>query len=113
MQRLSSEMPLPLFERFIQVLNGLIVQKFVGTQKVAAHEILVLRQQEKNKIVGEFLDKKSFYPIKLDDFGADCYQSLNQSLIQRLIRRKIDVKSAFAASNEPDQLDAQLKKLGL
>jgi len=113
MQRLSAEMPLPLFERFVQVLNGLIVQKFVGTQKVAAHEILVLRQQEKNKIVGEFLDKKSFYSIKLEAFGADCYQSLNQSLIQRLIRRKIDVKSAFAASNEPDQLDTQLKKLGL
>lgn len=113
LQKLSSEMPQPLFERFVQALNGLIVQKFVGEQKVAAHEILILRQQEKNRIVTEFLDKKSFYRINLEDFGADCYQSLNQSLIQRLIRRKIDVKSAFAASIEPDQLDAQLKKLGL
>ncbi len=113
MQRLSSEMPFPLFERFVQVLNGLIVQKFVGPQKVAAHEIFVLRQQEKNKIISDFFAKKSFYQIKFDDFGADCYQSLNQSLIQRLIRRKIDVKAAFAASNEPDQLDTQLKKLGL
>lgn len=113
MQRLSSEMSYPLFERFVHILNGLIVQKFVGNQKVAAHEILTLRHNQRCKIIGDFLDKKSFYSIKLDEFGADSYQSLNQSLIQRLIRRKIDVKSAFAASNEPDQLDAQLKKLGL
>lgn len=113
LQKLSSEISQPLFERFVQALNGLVVQKFVGSQKVAVHEIFLLRQQEKNKIVNEFLDKKSFYRIKLDDFGAESYQSLNQSLIQRLIRRKIDVKAAFAASIEPDQLDVQLKKLGL
>lgn len=112
-QKLSSEMSPALFERFVQSLNGMIVQKFVGPQKITAHEVFVTRQKEKNKLIAEYQDKKSFYKIKFEDFGADCYQSLNQSLIQRLIRRKIDVKSAFAASNEPDQLDAQLKKLGL
>ena len=73
----------------------------------------MLRIQDKVKMMEEFIAKKSFYRIKLEDFGADSYQSLNQALIQRLIRRKIDVKSAFAASIDPDQLDVQLKKLGL
>lgn len=112
-QKLSSEMPPLMFERFIQALNGMIVQKFVGPQKVTAHEILVMRQNERLKIVDEFVQKKSFYTVKFDDLGSECYHSLNQSLIQRLIRRKIDVKSAFAASIQPDQLDLQLKKLGL
>ncbi len=113
LQRLSTELSLPLFERLIYALNGILVQKFVGSQKVTAHEILILRNQEKIKMNSDFNDKKSFYQMKLEDFGADSYQSLNQSLIQRLIRRKIDVKSAFAASSDPDQLDVQLKKLGL
>lgn len=113
LQKLSSEMTTALFERFVFSLNGIVVQKFVGIQKVAAHEILTLRQPEKIKVLSEFAEKKSFYKMKWDDFGADVYQSLNQALIQRLIRRRVDVKSAFAASTEPDQLDTQLKKLGL
>jgi twitching motility protein PilT len=113
LQKLSSELPTGLFERWVQALNGVITQKFVGAQKVTAHEIFILRQQEKTKLLNEFSEKKSFYKIQLEEFGAESYQSLNQSLIQRLIRRKVDVKSAFAASNDPDQLDAQLKKLGL
>ena len=113
LQRLSTELTLPLFERLIYAMNGILVQKFVGAQKVTAHEILTLRIQEKIKMTNDFNQKKSFYQMKLEEYGADCYQSLNQSLIQRLIRRKIDVKSAFAASSDPDQLDVQLKKLGL
>jgi twitching motility protein PilT len=112
-QKLSSELSQPIFERLVQTLNGVIIQKFAGIQKTTAHEILVLRTEEKIKLVNEFADKKSFFKIKFDDYGADSYQSLNQSLIQRLIRRKIDVKAAFAASNDPDHLDFQLKKLGL
>jgi hypothetical protein len=41
------------------------------------------------------------------------FQSLNQSIIQALVRRRIDVKSAFSASDLPDELDAQLKRMGL
>jgi hypothetical protein len=38
---------------------------------------------------------------------------MNQSIIQKLIRRKIDVQSAFDASDDPETLDANLKKMGL
>lgn len=113
LQRLASELKPPLFERLIYALNGILVQKFVGAQKVTAHEVLILRLNEKVKMINDFNEKKSFYQIKLEDFGAASYQSLNQALIQKLIRRKIDVKAAFSASIDPDQLDSQLKKLGL
>lgn len=112
-QKLASDLPQSMFERLIQTLNGVVIQKFVGVQKVTAHEILILRNAERIKLMNEFLTQENFYQIKLDELGKDSYQSLNQSLIQRLIRRKIDVKSAFAASIDPDQLDVQLKKLGL
>ena len=113
LQRLSSELKPALFERLIYALNGILIQKFVGTQKMPAQEVLVLKNRDKIKMMDKFLDKKSFYQIKLEDFGPDAYQSMNQALVQRLIRRKIDVKSAFSASPDPDQLDIQLKKLGL
>ncbi|HVK60304.1 MAG TPA: type IV pilus twitching motility protein PilT [Bdellovibrionales bacterium] len=39
--------------------------------------------------------------------------TMNQSLMNLLIKRKIDVKTAFAASPEPEQLDSMLKKAGI
>ena len=41
------------------------------------------------------------------------YQSLNQSIIQNLVRRQIDVKAAFASSDNPEELDETLKRMGL
>jgi twitching motility protein PilT len=43
----------------------------------------------------------------------DTYQSLNQAIIQKLIRRKVDVAAAFEASDDPEALDIMLKKMGL
>jgi len=39
--------------------------------------------------------------------------TMNQSLLNLLVKRKIDLKTAFSASPEPDQLDSLLKKAGL
>jgi twitching motility protein PilT len=113
LQKLSSELENSLFQRLIYSLNGLVVQKLVSSKKVPVQEILVLRNGEKNKLLKDFLEQESFYGLKLEELGSESYQSLNQALIQKLIRRKIDVKSAFASSSDPDYLDAQLKKLGL
>ncbi len=40
-------------------------------------------------------------------------RTLNQSLIQHLIRRKIDLKTAFAFSPEPEEMDQLLNKVGI
>ncbi|MES3037421.1 MAG: hypothetical protein V4736_05880 [Bdellovibrionota bacterium] len=39
--------------------------------------------------------------------------SLNQSLLQLLIQRKIDIKAAFEASLDPEDMDALMKKVGI
>jgi twitching motility protein PilT len=39
--------------------------------------------------------------------------TMNQSLMNLLLKRKIYVKTAFAASPEPEQLDGMLKKAGI
>lgn len=39
--------------------------------------------------------------------------SLNQSLLQLLIRRRIDMKQAFLVTHDPDGLDQLLKKVGI
>ena len=39
--------------------------------------------------------------------------NLNQSLLQMLIRRKIELKTAFESTRDPDDLDQMLKKVGL
>lgn len=40
-------------------------------------------------------------------------RSLNQSLFQMLMKRKIEMKAAFEASPEPEELDSMLKKVGI
>jgi twitching motility protein PilT len=40
-------------------------------------------------------------------------RTLNQSLLQNVIRRKIDIKSAFENSSEPAELDQLLSKVGI
>jgi twitching motility protein PilT len=39
--------------------------------------------------------------------------TMNQSLVNLLVKRKIDLKTAFAATPEPEQLDQLLKKVGI
>jgi twitching motility protein PilT len=40
-------------------------------------------------------------------------RSLNQTLFQLLMKRKVELKAAFEASSEPEELDAMLKKVGI
>lgn len=100
-----------LAKRFYQVLNSICFQKVVGMKEGAVHEFFVAQTAFK-----EDLYKMSFSQFKKQQDSENFkkyYQSLNQSIIQALVRRRIDVKSAFAASDAPDELDQQLKRMGL
>lgn len=110
--KLASELDSALYLRFIMSLNGAVIQKLAGPTKTAVHEIFINREIEKNKLIQRFESKQNLTSA-LMDIGSEGYQSLNQSIIQKLIRRKIDVKAAFAISDDPDSLDASLKKMGL
>ena len=39
--------------------------------------------------------------------------TLNQSLLQLLLKRKIDVRAAFMCSNDPEELDRMMKQAGV
>ncbi len=102
-----------LMIRFLNLLNGIVVQKLAAQPMTPIYETLLLKQSDKiglQTVIKNF-SKDGIVDFKL--FSSDSYQSLNQSIIQNLIRRHFDVKTAFAASDLPEELDFQLKKMGL
>lgn len=99
--------------RLFNVLNGMIVQKLVGTSYFPCSEILIVKEKQKDLLKHHLLGQGGLLSINLGQEFKDSYQSLNQSLIQKLIRRKIDVQSAFESSDDPELLDQMLKKMGL
>lgn len=112
LNKLMSELETSLCRRLFSVLNGVISQKLVGSQYQPCSEILIVRDAQRPVAQG-YLSVKSVSAQNLQDDFKETYQSLNQSIIQKMVRRKIDVKSAFEASDNPDQLDVTLKKMGL
>jgi twitching motility protein PilT len=110
--KLVSDLDVNTNLRLFNVLNGVVVQKLVGSQYYPCHEILVLKQNQKD-IIRQQLTSNSFFKANFLEEFKDSYQSLNQSLVQKLIRRKIDVQAAFEAADDPDTLDQMLKKMGL
>jgi twitching motility protein PilT len=59
---------------------------------------------------GQLTSLESLLHTHQDNSGV---LSLNQSLLQLLIRRRIDIKQAFLATHDPDGLDHLLKKVGI
>ncbi len=110
--KFASDLDLNTSLRLFNVLNGVVVQKLVGSLHYPTHEILVIKQNQRD-LLREHLVSNSFFKLNFIDEFKDSYQSLNQSLVQKLIRRKIDVQAAFEAADDPDSLDQMLKKMGL
>lgn len=100
--RLSEVLSLCVGQFALPGLNG--DQAFV-------HEVLLVTPQVRHMI--EHKDVRGV-EVLLKTAPENAGQiSLNQSLLQNLIRRKIDIKSAFEVSQDPDGLDALLKKVGI
>lgn len=108
-----------LSKRFHQVLNCVCYQKVVGLKEGAVHEFLVTSPAVKEKLIhsNDLTDFKPSFGTSisgsLSEEQKKHYQSLNQSIVQALIKRRIDVKTAFKMSNDPDDLDQILKRMGL
>lgn len=110
--KLLSDLDINTNLRFMGVLNGVVVQKLMGPSRFPCHEILVIKEKQKN-LLKENLLNQTFAKMDLASDFKESYSSLNQSLTQRLIRRKIDVQAAFEGSDDPEHLDVMLKKMGL
>lgn len=112
LNKLTSELDFSSSQRLFNVLNGIVVQKLVGINYHPCSEILIFKENQKT-IIFDSLNNKAISQLNFQAEFKDSYQSLNQAIIQKLIRRKIDVQSAFEASDNPEALDATLKKMGL
>lgn len=99
--------------RFFNKLNGIVVQKLSGPSRVPIHELFLNNLSEVEQIRNVAQQFKADGILDLKSFSNKTHQSLNQSIIQNLIRRQLDVKTAFSSSNDPEELDQLLKKMGL
>ena len=82
-----------------------------GGERVFAHEVLLVKPQVRSLIESE--DVRGLEALMLNSPENSGILTLNQSLLQHLIRRRLDLKKAFEVSRDPDNLDQLLKKVGI
>jgi len=83
----------------------------ISGESVYAHEILLMKPQVRGLL--EKQDVRGIEELLASSAESSGMTSLNQSLLQHLLRRRIDLKTAFEASHDPDSLDQLLKKVGI
>ncbi|MCE3009639.1 MAG: hypothetical protein LW875_03390 [Proteobacteria bacterium] len=90
---------------------GLKLIPGLESQFEAAYELLVTTPEIKNQLkVGHFQRTNEWMKETTEKTGS---RSLNQTLMGLLLKRKVELKSAFAVSPDPAELDALLRKVGI
>ena len=97
-----------------QVLQGIVSQQLLpGTEggRVAAFELLLFPASVRNLIrEDKFHQLYSAMQMGQEKTGM---RTMNQSILSLLMKRKVDLKTAFEASDDPEELDQLLKKAGI
>lgn len=98
-----------------RVVDGLTLlfnqTKISQAETVFAHEVVLVSPEVKKCLwLGELKDFEELTKNAGEHSGI---LTLNQSLLQLLIRRKIEIKTAFEISRDPVDLDQLLKKVGV
>ncbi|WP_413581161.1 twitching motility protein PilT [Bdellovibrio sp. HCB288] len=100
--------------RFAEVFSmglGQYAMPGLGNDRVFAHELLLVKPQ-----IRDFIERQEMTALQSVLTTAPEHSgilTLNQSLLQHLIRRRVDLKTAFETSRDPDHLDQLLKKVGI
>lgn len=76
-----------------------------------AREVVLVTPDVRESIAGEDLDSLDKLLRSGDESSGTV--SFNQSLLQLLLRRRIDIKTAFESTRDPVHLDQILKKVGI
>ena len=100
--------------RFADVLRmcyGQVATKGLEQNAVIAAEFVTIKPHIRSYIEQE--DLKSLEALLRGSAESVGVQSLNQSLLQHLVRRRLDLKSAFLLTQDPENLDLLLKKVGV
>jgi twitching motility protein PilT len=96
------------------VLQGIISQRLLPSLqggRVAAVEYLAMTPSIRHLVRENKLHQiGAMMQVGQEKTGM---VTMNQSLLNLVLRKKIDLKTAFSASPEPEQLDALLRKAGL
>lgn len=95
----------------LQLCLGQMAVPGLGGDRVLAHEVILMTPLLRSALESENLHAAD-ETLKLGDETAGTV-SFNQSLLQHLIRRRIDMRTAFEATRDPIDLDQLLKKVGL
>ena len=96
------------------VLQAIVSQRLIpGIEggKVVATEVLVLNPSIRNLIRENKMHQ--IYGMMQVGQEKSGMITMNQSLLNLLIKRKIDMREAFMASPDPEELDKLLKKVGV
>lgn len=96
------------------VLNGVVSQRLIPGIKgglVAATEILVMNPNIRNLIRENKLHQVyGMMQIGQEKTGM---QTLNQALLKLIVKRRIELRTAFSFSADPEELDKLLKQAGI
>ena len=95
-------------------LKAIIHQRLIPGklgQPVLIAEVLLPTAQIRKLIQNQDLD--SIYDLMRKDQNKTGMVTLNQSLMNALIKRKIELRTAFSISPDPNELDHLLKKVGI
>jgi twitching motility protein PilT len=99
---LSATLQAVISQRLLPCLQG---------GRVAAYEFMLMTPSIRNLIrEGKLHQVQAMMQVGQEKSGM---MTMNQSLMNLLVKRKIDLKEAFGASPEPEQLDIMLKKAGV
>ncbi|WP_373999378.1 twitching motility protein PilT [Bdellovibrio bacteriovorus] len=101
----------PRFSEILSLAAGQYAVSGLAGDKVFAHEVLLMKPQVRSLIEAE--DLKGLDSLMNHAQENSGILTLNQSLLQHLIRRRVDLKTAFEVSRDPDNLDQLLKKVGI
>ncbi len=101
----------PRLAEVLSLASGQYPMSGLGGEKIFAHEVLLMKPQVRSLIEDE--DVKGVESLMLNSSENSGILTLNQSLLQHLIRRRVDLKTAFEVSRDPDNLDQLLKKVGI
>jgi twitching motility protein PilT len=114
MSGLVGEAETHLLWRYVDQISLMMNQMHVldiNEQSLAIHEIVMGMPEIKTLILEKKIDEiEKSLKESHEDRGM---VSFNQVLLKLLVRRKIDLKTAFLKTRDPENLDELLKKVGI
>lgn len=107
-----------LWKRFCFQLSSVLYLSAVIEKEITLFESLILVRKIQNELAESFGAQSvnmisDLMNSEKTNVNHALYQNLNQSILQALLKRHLDVSLAFQHSNDPEQLDSMLKKMGL